>query len=40
VGAERIDELIKALEAHGMTALGEQRGITLEVSRKILEAAL
>ncbi len=40
IGAERIDDLIKALEAHGMTALGEQRGITLEVSRKILEAAL
>jgi NADP-dependent alcohol dehydrogenase len=40
VTADRIDDLIQALEAHGMTALGEQQGITLGVSRKILEAAL
>lgn len=40
IGKERIDDLIRALEAHGMTALGEEKGITLEVSRKILETAL
>jgi NADP-dependent alcohol dehydrogenase len=40
VTAAQIDEIIQALEAHGMTALGEQQGITLGVSRKILEAAL
>ncbi|WP_448874994.1 iron-containing alcohol dehydrogenase [Desulfobulbus propionicus] len=40
VTADRIDDLIQALEAHGMTALGENREITLEVSRKILETAL
>lgn len=40
VTADRIDDLIQALDAHGMTALGEQQGITLKVSRKILEAAL
>jgi NADP-dependent alcohol dehydrogenase len=40
VTADRIDDLVKALETHGMTALGENRGITLEVSRKILETAL
>ncbi len=35
-----IEELVKALEAHGMTALGESKSVTLEVSRKILETAL
>nr|WP_321467414.1 iron-containing alcohol dehydrogenase [uncultured Desulfobulbus sp.] len=35
-----IDELVKALEAHGMTALGENKSVTLDVSRKILETAL
>jgi NADP-dependent alcohol dehydrogenase len=40
VSAEGIDAILKALEAHGMTGLGEQRGVTLEVSRAILQAAL
>jgi len=40
VGAERIDDVLNALEAHGLTALGEKREITLAESRKILEAAL
>lgn len=40
VSPDRIDAVIRALEAHGMTALGEKREVTLEVSRRILEAAL
>ncbi len=40
VTAERIDDLVRALETRGMTALGEKRGVTLEVSRRILETAL
>lgn len=35
-----IEPLIEQLQAHGMTALGENKKITLEVSRKILEQAL
>ncbi|WP_395406082.1 iron-containing alcohol dehydrogenase [Pseudoduganella sp. UC29_106] len=40
VGAEHIDAVIAQLEAHGMTALGERQGVTLDVSRRILEASL
>ena len=40
IGAESIPDLVSALEAHGMRALGERRDVTLEVSRRILEAAL
>ena len=40
LGADDIDTVIKQLEAHGMTALGEHQNITLDVSRKILEGAL
>lgn len=40
IQAHQIDDIISALEAHGMTALGETKEITLEVSRKILEGAL
>lgn len=36
-GAEK---LVKALEAHGFTRLGEKGSITIEVSRKILEGAV
>ncbi|MGK4473728.1 iron-containing alcohol dehydrogenase [Aeromonas molluscorum] len=35
-----IAPLISQLEAHGMTALGEHRSVTPEVSRAILEASL
>jgi len=35
-----IDHLVNQLEAHGMTALGERKNITLDVSRTILEGAL
>jgi NADP-dependent alcohol dehydrogenase len=37
---DQIDGLIERLEQHGMTELGEHSDITLDVSRKILEAAL
>lgn len=40
VKAEHIDEIVAALEAHGMTALSETGEVTLKVSRKILEEAL
>ncbi len=39
VKKESIDDLIKALEEHNMTSIGEKGEITLEVSRKILEGA-
>lgn len=35
-----VDAVMAALEAHGMTALGEQRDVTLAVSRKVLELSL
>jgi NADP-dependent alcohol dehydrogenase len=38
--ADVIDELVAQLEAHGMTALGEHRNVSLDVSRRILEGAL
>lgn len=34
-----IPALLAKLEEHGMTQLGEQKDITLEVSRRIYEAA-
>jgi NADP-dependent alcohol dehydrogenase len=40
LGREAIDPLLAQLEAHGMTAIGEQHNIDLAVSRKILEGAL
>ncbi|MDD5297279.1 MAG: iron-containing alcohol dehydrogenase [Rhodocyclaceae bacterium] len=40
IGAGSIPGLVAALEAHGMRALGERRDVSLEVSRRILEAAL
>jgi NADP-dependent alcohol dehydrogenase len=38
--ASHIDEVIAALEAHRMTKLGEQRDVTIDVSRKVLEMSL
>lgn len=35
-----VDAVISALEAHGMTALGEQREVTTAVSRQVLEMSL
>ncbi len=40
LGKDAIAEIVAALKAHGMTALGEKREITLDVSRRILERAL
>ena len=34
-----IEPIIKQLEAHGMTELGEHKANTLEVSRRILQRA-
>ena len=40
LGADAINTVLKQLETHGMTRLGEQREVTLEVSRRVLEGAL
>ena len=40
IGADAIDGLVAQLEAHGMTALGEHGDVTLDVSRRVLEASL
>jgi NADP-dependent alcohol dehydrogenase len=40
LGAAAVPEVLANLEAHGMTALGEDGGVTLAVSQKVLEAAL
>lgn len=40
LGAEAIDPVVKALEQHRMVKLGEQRDVTPEVSRKVLELCL
>ncbi|SDH02204.1 MULTISPECIES: iron-containing alcohol dehydrogenase [unclassified Duganella] len=40
LGQEAVEAVLKQLEAHGMTALGEHRDIDLARSRRILEAAL
>lgn len=37
---DKIDDIIYALEKHGMTGLSETKKVTLEVSRKILEGAM
>ena len=36
VGPESVDTLVGQLKAHGMTALGERRDLTLEDSRRVL----
>lgn len=40
LGQEAVEAVLKQLEAHGMTSLGEHRDIDLARSRRILEAAL
>jgi NADP-dependent alcohol dehydrogenase len=40
LGSSDIDLLIERLQQHGMTALGEQGDITLDISREILTQAL
>ncbi|MBS1038552.1 iron-containing alcohol dehydrogenase [Gluconobacter cerinus] len=40
IGPDAIDGLIAQLNVHGMTALGEKQDVSLDVSRRVLEAAL
>jgi len=40
LGQDAIDLMVRQLEAHGMTELGEQRDVTPAVSRSVLVAAL
>jgi NADP-dependent alcohol dehydrogenase len=40
LSADAIDAVIRQLEAHGMTKLGEHRDLTPAISRKVLEGAL
>lgn len=40
ITAKDIDGLVKQLQVHGMTQLGEHQDVTLEVSRKVYEASL
>ena len=40
LGADAVEPVIQQLEAHGLTALGERRDVTLDISRQILQAAL
>jgi len=36
VGPDGVDAVVGQLEAHGMTALGERRDLTLDDSRRVL----
>ncbi len=40
IGKDSIPHLLEQLQLHGMTSLGEQEEITLDVSQKILECSL
>lgn len=40
IGKDSIPHLLKQLQAHGMNSLGEQKDITPDVSKKILESSL
>ncbi|MCW7550273.1 iron-containing alcohol dehydrogenase [Photorhabdus sp. APURE] len=40
LGVDDIDRVVKQLEDHGMTRLGENKDITLDISRQILQASL
>lgn len=40
ISAADIDGLIQQLQVHGMTHLGEQQDVTLEISRQVFEASL
>lgn len=40
VTPDKIDDIVNALDKHGMKALSETHDLTLEISRKILEMAL
>ena len=40
LGEEAVDKIVKQLEDHGMTRLGEKGDVTPEVAREILTRAL
>lgn len=40
LGSQDIDAILKHLETHRMVTLGEQRDVTLDVSRKVLEMSV
>lgn len=40
LGVEAVDKIVKQLEDHGMTQIGEKGDVTPEVARKILIRAL
>lgn len=40
LGPDSVEPVVKALEAHRMTRLGEHRDVTADVSRKVLELSL
>jgi NADP-dependent alcohol dehydrogenase len=40
LGAEQIEPILKQLESHRMVTLGEQRDVTLDVTRKVLELSI
>ena len=40
VGADQVERLVQQLGNHGMTAIGEDGGVTLEVSRRVYAGAL
>jgi NADP-dependent alcohol dehydrogenase len=40
INEDKIDDIVKALENHGLTALSETQDITLDISREILKEAL
>ena len=40
LGVEAVDKIVKQLEDHGMTQIGEKGDVTLEVAREILTRAL
>ncbi|HYD96206.1 MAG TPA: iron-containing alcohol dehydrogenase [Noviherbaspirillum sp.] len=40
LGTQNIDAILKHLESHRMVTLGEQRDVTLDVSRKVLEMSI
>lgn len=40
INADNIPAILKGLESHGMVQLGEQGQVSLEISRKVLLAAI
>jgi NADP-dependent alcohol dehydrogenase len=40
LGEEIVDAIVEQLERHGMTALGENQQVTLDISRDVLKASI